>query len=62
MLNILQKQYTLDLMDYVQCQDQIKYRSTLCGSLMYYFGKFLAICWIIRFLTVKYLIRKNIIV
>jgi len=48
MLRVLQKEYTLDLVDFSKWQEMLKFRKTFIGQLSYYFGKFIALTYIIR--------------
>ena len=53
MLNVLQKQYAYDLIDFDKMRKIADYRSTLFGKIVYYTGKILAVIWIVKFIQVS---------
>jgi hypothetical protein len=50
MLTILQKEYSIDILDFTKWQEMVKFRATLIGKLSYYFGKIVAIIFTGRLL------------
>jgi hypothetical protein len=48
MLTVLQKEYTLDLIDFAKWQDRITFRKTFMGKTQYYFGKICAAIFAVR--------------
>lgn len=60
MLSVLQKEYTLDLIEFAKWQDMIRFRSTCMGKLSYFAGKLIAISFIIRLgLSIKQIMKPN---
>ena len=60
MLSVLQKEYTLDLIEFSKWQDMIRFRDTCMGNLSYIVGKFIAVYYIIRLgLSIKQIIQPN---
>ena len=47
MLQVLQKEYTFDLIEFAKWQDLVAHRKTFCGKLQYLSGKVIAIFYII---------------
>jgi hypothetical protein len=60
MLTVLQKVYTLDLIEFNKWQDMIRFRDTCMGKLSYIIGKFIAVYYIIRLgLSIKQIIQPK---
>lgn len=60
MLKVLQKEYTLDLIEFSKWQDMIRFRDTCMGNFSYIVGKFIAVYYIIRLgLSIKQIIQPN---
>jgi hypothetical protein len=50
MLTILQKEYSIDILDFTKWQEMVNFRATLIGKMSYYFGKVVAIVFTARLL------------
>ena len=50
MLSILQKEYTMDAVDFVKYEQILEFRKTLLGKISFCLGKLIAIYYIIRVL------------
>ena len=60
MRTVLQKEYTLDLIEFAKWQEMISHRKTFCGKLQYYSGKVVAVFYIIQFaLSVKNIYKPD---
>lgn len=60
MLTILQKEYSIDIIDFTKWQEIVKFRATLLGKLSYYFGKIVALIFTARLIfTAKQIIQPQ---
>jgi hypothetical protein len=50
MLTILQKEYSIDILDFTNWREMVRFRATLLGKMSYYFGKLVAIVFTGRLL------------
>ena len=50
MLTILQKEYSVDILDFTNWREMVRFRATLLGKMSYYFGKLVAIVFTGRLL------------
>ena len=48
MLNVLQKEYTVDVVEFARWQDEVFHRRTLYGKLKFYIGRFVALTFIVK--------------
>lgn len=48
MLQVLQKEYFFDAIEFSRWQEEVYHRRTLLGMIWYYFGKVVAITFIVR--------------
>ena len=48
MLTVLQKEYTLDVMEFARWQDEVFHRRTLLGIVQFYIGKVVALTFIVK--------------
>ena len=60
MLNVLQKEYTLDVIEFARWQDEVFHRRTLLGVLSYYIGKIVAVTFIVKLcLSIKNVVQPD---
>lgn len=60
MLHVLQKEYTMDLVEFGKWQEMIKQRQTFMGKLSYKIGQVIAVYFIVRLgLSVKQIARPS---
>ena len=48
MLNVLQKEYTLDVVEFARWQEEVFHRRTLFGKLSFYIGRIVALTFIVK--------------
>lgn len=54
MLHVLQKEYTLDVVEFARWQEEVFHRRTLFGKLSFYVGRVVALTFIVKlFISAK---------
>lgn len=60
MLNVLQKEYTLDVVEFARWQEEVFHRRTLFGKLSFYIGRIVALTFIVKLgFSVKNVVKPD---